>query len=307
LASIVTFGSYIPERIVTNPELALKLECTPEWILEMSGIEERRYAAPEEGVVEMAVRAGQDCLEKAGCSAAEIRTLIVSSGTSPQRFPGPAAIVAQRLGLGETPSIDMPVASAGALLGLALAARMDGPVLSIASEKMSEVIAANQEGKNAAILFGDGAGACLVHKGAGMLRIVDSQLGSDGTYAADLRLPLAGPVEMNGRSVILQASRKIPRAIGDVLARNSVAAKDVTVFLMHQANQNLIDRVAKALGVESKRFYSNIRLRGNTSSSSMLIAAAEWSQSVQLEPGAPICFAAFGAGFHWGAILAEVE
>jgi 3-oxoacyl-[acyl-carrier-protein] synthase III len=307
LASIVAFGSCIPEHIVTNSELAVKLECTPEWILEMSGIEERRYAAPEEGVVEMAVRAGQDCLEKAGCAALEVRLLIVSSGTSPRRFPGPAAIVAQRLGLGETPAIDIPVACAGALLGMALAARMNGPVLVIASEKMSEVIAANPEGKNTTILFGDGAGACLVREGVGMLRIVDSQLGSDGTYAADLRLPLAGPVEMNGRSVILQASRKIPRAIGDVLARNGVAARDVTVFLMHQANQNLIDRVAKALGVESQRFYSNIRTRGNTSSASMLIAAAEWSQSMQLAPGAPVCFAAFGAGFHWGAILAEAE
>jgi 3-oxoacyl-[acyl-carrier-protein] synthase III len=307
LASIVAFGSFIPEHIVNNSELAVKLECKPEWILDMSGIEERRYAAPEEGVVEMAVRAGRDCLEKAGCAAPEVRLLIVSSGTSPQRFPGPAATVAQRLGLGETPAIDMPVACAGALLGLALAARMNGPVLVIASEKMSEAIAANPEGKNTTILFGDGAGACLVREGAGMFRIVDSQLGSDGTYAADLRLPLAGPVEMNGRSVILQASRKIPRAISDVLARNGVAAQDVTVFLMHQANQNLIDRVAKALGVESQRFYSNIRLRGNTSSASMLIAAAEWSQSAHLAPGASICFAAFGAGFHWGAILAEAE
>jgi 3-oxoacyl-[acyl-carrier-protein] synthase III len=307
LASIVAFGSYIPERIVTNSELAVKLECMPEWILEMSGIEERRYAAPEEGVVEMAVRAGQDCLEKAGCAAMDVRLLIVSSGTSPQRFPGPAAIVAQRLGLGETPAIDMPVACAGALLGLALAARMNGPALVIASEKMSETLMANPEGKNTAILFGDGAGACLVREGAGMLRIIDSQLGSDGAYAADLRLPLAGPLEMNGRSVILQASRKIPRVIGDVLARNHVAAQDVTVFLMHQANRNLIDRVAKALGVESQRFYSNIRLRGNTSSASMLIAASEWSRSVKLTSGAPICFAAFGAGFHWGAILAESE
>jgi 3-oxoacyl-[acyl-carrier-protein] synthase III len=307
MASIATFGSYIPKRVVANPELAAKLECAPEWILEMSGIEERRYAAPEEGVVEMAMRAGQDCLEKAGCSAQEVRTLIVSSGTSPQRFPGPAAMVAQALGLGETPAIDVPIASAGALFGLALAARMIGPVLVIASEKMSEAIEANPEQKNTAMLFGDGAGACLVRERAGILRIVDAQLGSDGAYAGDLRLPLAGSVEMNGRSVILQASRKIPRAIGAVLERNGVAPQDVTVFLMHQANQNLIDRVAKTLGVDSRRFYSNICMRGNTSSASMLIAAAEWSQSAQLTPGSHICFTAFGAGFHWGAILAAAE
>jgi 3-oxoacyl-[acyl-carrier-protein] synthase-3 len=310
MTSIAAFGSWLPARVISNSELASRLDCTPEWILEMSGIEERRYASPDEDVVAMAVGAAKDCLERARCAASEVRLLIVSSASAAQRFPGPAAAVAAQLGMGETPAIDVPVASAGSLFGLVLAAQLaasTGPVLVVAAEKMSSAIVLEPAHKATSILFGDGAGACLVREGPGLLRVVDWQLGSDGTFAADLRLPLAGPVEMNGRSVIMQASRKIPRAITEVLARVGVGARDVEAFIMHQANQNLMDRVAKAVGAPPERFYSNIRLYGNTSSASMLIAAAEWAGATALRPGASVCFAAFGAGFHWGALLAVAE
>jgi len=132
---------------------------------------------------------------------------------------------------------------------------------------------------------------------------VDSILCSDGAFTDDLRLEWSGPVQMNGRSVIMQASRKIPRAISDLLARNGATAADVDTFLMHQANQNLIDGVARALGVPSTRFYSNIRKYGNTSAASMLIAAAEWHGDASFRAGARLVLAAFGAGFHWGAVL----
>jgi 3-oxoacyl-[acyl-carrier-protein] synthase-3 len=310
MTSIAAFGSWLPPRVVTNSELAARLECTPEWILEMSGIEERRYASVEEDVVAMAAGAAKDCLERARCGAADVRLLIVSSASAAQRFPGPAAAVAAQLGMGETPAIDVPVASAGSLFGLVLASQLSascGPVLVVAAEKMSDAIALEPAHKATSILFGDGAGACLVREGSGLLRTVHWHLGSDGAFAADLRLPLAGPVEMNGRSVIMQASRKIPRAITEVLARAGVDARDVEAYIMHQANQNLMDCVAKAVGAGPERFYSNIRRYGNTSSASMLIAAAEWAGVATRHPGAPVCFAAFGAGFHWGALLAVAE
>jgi len=144
-----------------------------------------------------------------------------------------------------------------------------------------------------------------VHPSDGFARIVDCGLYSDGAYAEDLKLPFSSPLEMNGRSVILQASRKIPRAIATLLEQHRRRAADVGVFLMHQANQNLIARVAQALEVAEDKFYSNIKKFGNTSSASMLIAAAEWSTTNELAPGETLCFAAFGAGFHWGALLAE--
>ncbi|HEX6895780.1 MAG TPA: ketoacyl-ACP synthase III [Bryobacteraceae bacterium] len=308
MAAIGGFGAYLPARVVRNQELAARFECTEEWIRDVSGIEERRYAAEDESVAGMAAAAALDCLERAGVVPREVGLLIVSSGSSGRRFPGPAASVARELGLEQTPALDLPVASAGGLFGMAvgseLAARY-GNVLVVAAEKMSNVVAQEPAERGVAILFGDGAGACLISPGSGGPRIVDHVLHSDGAFADDLRLELHAPLSMNGRSVILQASRKIPAAIAEVLTRNSKTADAVEVFLMHQANQNLIDRVARALQVEPQKFFSNIARYGNTSSASMLIAASEWWKNPGPQTGQVICFAAFGAGFHWGALLAE--
>ena len=108
---------------------------------------------------------------------------------------------------------------------------------------------------------------------------------------------------MNGPSVLLQAARKLPRVIADLLARNQLHPSDVAGFLLHQANQNLLDRVARSLGVPEQRLFTNIRRYGNTSSASMLIAAAEWQEAHGFQPHVPVVMAAFGAGFHWGALL----
>jgi 3-oxoacyl-[acyl-carrier-protein] synthase III len=308
VAVLKAFGAYLPARIVPNQELAGKLNCAPDWILDVSGIEERRYAAEDESVADMAVSAATECLERAGMTAAEIGMFIVSSGSSERRFPGPASIVASRLGATSTPALDVPMASAGGLFGMAMAAELAaayGNILVVASEKMSGVATREPMEQGIAILFGDGAGACVISRGEGPARIVDSVLHSDGAFAEDLRLEFDAPLAMNGRSVIMQASRKIPGVIAELLERNGTSAAAVKIFLMHQANQNLIDRVAKALDVPSGMFYSNIRNFGNTSSASMLIAASEWWQAPGPTAGDWICFAAFGAGFHWGALLVE--
>jgi 3-oxoacyl-[acyl-carrier-protein] synthase-3 len=182
-----------------------------------------------------------------------------------------------------------------------------GSVLVAAAEKMSGPGLTEPLDRNVAILFGDGAGACLVSNNASGLRIVDSVIHSDGAYADDLRLERSGGVRMDGRSVIMQAARRIPAAISEVLGRQGVSADQVSTFVMHQANRNLTDRVAKALGVPGTRFFSNISRYGNTSSASLLSAASEWREGAPLEKGDRVCFAAFGAGFHWGALLAEKE
>ena len=308
MASIKGFGAYLPARIVGNDELASRLNCEAAWIREVSGIEERRYARDDESVASMAVEAGRQCLDRAGVAAADIGLLIVSSGSSERRFPGPAAAVARGLGMNQAPAVDLPLASAGGLFGMALAGTLAdgfGNVLAVASEKMSTVVAREPVEPGVAILFGDGAGACLISPDGGSARIIDHVLHSDGTFADDLRLDFDAPLAMNGRSVIMQASRKIPGVIGEVLERNKKAAEAVEIFLMHQANQNLIDRVARSLQVGAEKFFSNIGRYGNTSSASMLIAASEWWQNPGPRLGQLICFAAFGAGFHWGALLAE--
>jgi 3-oxoacyl-[acyl-carrier-protein] synthase-3 len=308
VAAIQAFGAYLPSRIVTSAELAAKLNCDANWILETSGIEERRYAAPDESVASMAVAAAEQCLQRAGINAADIGAFIVSSGSSERRFPGPASSVAHRLGATQAPALDLPMASAGGLFGMALAeslAKTHGNILVVASEKMSSIATREPLERAVAPLFGDGAGACLISPGNGPVQILDAVLHSDGAFAEDLSLGLDAPLAMHGRSVILQASRKIPAAITELLEDNSRSVSAVEVFLMHQANQNLMDRVARALAVDPGKFHSNIRRYGNTSSASMLIAAAEWWQSPGPRPGDLLCLAAFGAGYHWGALLAE--
>jgi 3-oxoacyl-[acyl-carrier-protein] synthase-3 len=310
VAAIRAFGAYLPSRIVTNADLASRVNRDPDWIREVSGIEERRYAEPDESVAAMAVAAAGECLDRAGLTASDIGLILVASGSSERRFPGPAATVAHQLGAGQTPAIDLPLASAGSLFGMALAAQLAeafGNVLVVAAEKMSSVMTLEPAEPGVVILFGDGAGACIIGAAKGSARILDQVLHTDGAFAEDLKLDFDAPLVMNGRSVIMQASRKIPAVIQELLTRNHKSAASVETFLMHQANQNLIDRVARAIEVEPAKFYSNIRSYGNTSSASMLIAAAEWWRSPGPRAGQLICFAAFGAGFHWGALLAVAE
>jgi 3-oxoacyl-[acyl-carrier-protein] synthase-3 len=305
MAFLKAFGSYVPGRVVTSEALAERVGCEAAWVREVSGIDERRFAADDEAVPDLGVRAAQDCLTRAGLQPGDVGLLIVSSGSSSRRFPGPAASVVHGLGIDGVPAIDVPMASTGALFGMHLAAELAGAhgnVLVVAAEKMSSVVMQEPLDKNVSILFGDGAGACLIGRDGGLGEIVGACLHSDGTYAEDLRLEFGRALEMNGRTVILQASRKIPAAIGQALALAEVPAAAVEVFLMHQANQNLIVRVAQALKVAPEKFYSNIARFGNTSSASMLIAASEWFAERRLSPGAPAVFAAFGAGFHWGAL-----
>jgi len=297
------FGAHVPPRIVANAELAAELGCAPEWIESASGIRERRYADADT-VADLAIAAARDCLARAGIEASKLGLIMVSSGSAERRFPGPAATVAAALGLNTTPVLDLPIASAGSIFALSLASQLAptyGDVLVVASEKMSSVIQGATLDQNTAILFGDGAGAALVSSRPSRIEIVDSVLHTDGANREDLSLEWGGPLRMNGLTVILQASRKLPAVIQEVLQRSGLVAAEVKQFVMHQANQNLIMKVARTLGVDASLVFSNIAKYGNTSSASMLIAASEWEPS----PGYAV-FAGFGAGFNWGALLARV-
>jgi 3-oxoacyl-[acyl-carrier-protein] synthase-3 len=304
-AYLQAFGAYLPERVVGNAELAERVGRDSEWIESVSGIHERRWAAPETAVADMGFAAAEDCLRKSGVAAGTLGMLIVASGSGARGFPGPAAEVAARLGLDATPAIDLPIASAGSLFGLALAMRLagtQGDILVVAAEKMSALI---ENDPNTAILFGDGAGAALVTARPGRWRMLDSVLHTDGQYREALAFDGTGPLRMNGLTVILQAARKIPASITEVLKRQNISAQQVAIFLLHQANLNLLTRVAKSLGVGPEKVFANVQRYGNTSCASMLIAASEWSET-NPQPG-PVVFSAFGAGFHWGAIVALSE
>jgi 3-oxoacyl-[acyl-carrier-protein] synthase-3 len=307
MAYLQAFGHHLPPTTVTNADLEKRTGRAAASIEKTSGILERRYAAPEVSVADLGLAAANSCLENAGLTAQDIGLILFSSGSAERAFPGPASVLAAKLGLTATPAIDIPIASAGSLIAIAFAndlAPRYGNVLVVASEIMSRRI--SDADPDTAILFGDGAGAAIVSPEKGFLRIADTALFTDGNYAEALKLDHNGSIQMKGLDVIVQASRKIPRAIEDLLTKNNLKPADVPVFLMHQANMNLIRKVATALQIPDfeARFFSNIQRYGNTSSASLLIAASEWRAANPTPPTTPIVFATFGAGFNWGAILA---
>lgn len=306
MAYLRAFGSYLPPDRIDNEALATRTGRDPSKIAATTGIRERRYAAADVLVADLGLAAANDCVANAGLAAQEIGLILFSSGSADRCFPGPASELAAKLGLTTTPAIDLPIASAGSLIGIAFAADLApryGNVLVVASEIMSRRI--SDADPDTAILFGDGAGACLVSHGSGFAHIVDTALFTDGNYAESLQLAQGGTIQMKGLEVILQASRKIPRAIGDLLTKHAIAPAEVGVFLMHQANANLLRKVAASLKVPEERFFSNIANYGNTSSASLLIAADEWRAAHPQPLESPLILAAFGAGFQWGAILAQ--
>jgi 3-oxoacyl-[acyl-carrier-protein] synthase-3 len=307
MSYLQAFGHHLPSQIVTNADLETRTGRAAASIEKTSGILERRYAAQTETVADLGLAAANACLKNASLTPQDIGLILVSSGSAERTFPGPASVLAQKLGLTSTPAIDIPVASAGSLIALAFAADLTpryGHILVVASEIMSRRI--SDADPDTAILFGDGAGACIVSPEKGLLRMADSLLCTDGNYADALQLQHGGAIQMRGLDVIVQASRKIPRSIEDLLTRNQLKPADVGIFLMHQANLNLIRKVATALQIPDSeaRFFRNIARYGNTSSASLLIAASEWHAANPTPPTSPIVFAAFGAGFNWGAILA---
>ncbi len=305
MSCLLSFGHHLPPNTLTNADLEQRTGRAAASIEKTSGILERRYATDGVSVADLGLAAANACLKNANLTPNNIGLILFSSGSAERTFPGPASVLAQKLGLTTTPAIDIPVASAGSLISLAFAADLApryGNILVVASEIMSRRI--SDADADTAILFGDGAGACIVSPEKGFARIADAALFTDGNYADALQLQHGGSIQMKGLDVIVQASRKIPRSIEDLLTKNNLKPADVGVFLMHQANVNLIRKVATALQAPEDRFFRNIDRYGNTSSASLLIAASEWHAANPAPPTSPIVFAAFGAGFNWGAILA---
>jgi 3-oxoacyl-[acyl-carrier-protein] synthase-3 len=306
-AYIRAFGSYLPSRVVTNAEIAPLVGADENWLLQMTGIAERRFASPGESVTELGLLAARNCLERAGMTAREIGFIFVASGSSERRFPGPASSIGAALGISGVPAVDLPIASAGSLIGISMASQLTatyGNILVVGAEIMSRVVPLSPLHRDTAILFGDGAGACVVSPEWGLARIVDSLLHTDGDYAESLQLPLDAPLFMDGRSIILHATRKLPRVILELLDHNGRKPDSIGAYLLHQANLNLITKVAQSLGVAESKFYVNIQRYGNTSSASVLIAATEWLDAGGKFDGA-VVMAVFGAGLNWGAVLLE--
>ena len=309
MAHLAGFGKALPEGVVANAGLAVEYGVSEEWIVSVSGIRERRRAKDGETAASLAHRAALEALGQANLEPTGLGAIVVGTGSSPRQFPGVSADLQRLLGAPGIPAFDVPLASAGGLFALALAVDLApryGPVLVAGAELMSRVLDRPPRVKETAILFGDGAGACVVKPGPGPVEVVDIRIASDGALGDDLSMTPDGALTMNGRTVILQASRKLPAAVRDILSRAGLTPADVDLYVFHQANLVLLRQVAKSLGVDESRLAIDVDRYGNTSAASMLIALAGAAEARRLTPGSRVVLAAFGAGFSWGAALLRV-
>ena len=310
MASLAGFGQSLPEGVLTNQSLAAEFGVTPEWIVSVCGIQTRRVVAADETVCDLAERASQTCLQDAGITADKLGAIIACTGTPHRQFPGVSAEIQKRLSAPGIPAFDLHLASISGLFGVALANKMCqqwGPTLVVAAETMTRALALGPRGKETAILFGDGAGACLVTPGDGRLAIRDISIASDATFSEALRMDFGSTLQMDGRTIIMHAVRKLARAVAELLEKNSLRVDQIGLFLFHQANMRLLERLMKELKIETSQCFVNIEKYGNTSSASWLIAASEAKAAGLLRTGMKVVIAAFGAGLSWGAALVEVS
>ena len=282
--SITGLGCRVPDRVVTNEELARHVDTSDEWILERTGIRERRMAAPDEALSDLALPACRDALAQAGIEGAEVDLLIVATVTPDMAFPSTAALLADALGATEAAAYDLSAGCTGFMYALAqgygmLAGGLAKRALVVGGDVLSRIL--DWEDRSTLVLFGDGAGAVVLEPAAekGFLGF---ELGADGGGGANLWLPGSGSrlfdhperyVKMNGREVFRFATRILVQSAQALLERCGVSIDEVDVYVPHQANTRIIDHATRKLGVPSERVVINVDRYGNTSSGSIPLAA----------------------------------
>jgi 3-oxoacyl-[acyl-carrier-protein] synthase-3 len=324
-------GRCLPERVVANIELDAALGTEGEWIVKSTGIKTRHWVDGPQATSELAASAARLAVERAGVTLEAIDYLIAGTMTPDHQVPGIGPLVQAQLGLRHIPSLDIRTACCNPLyafdVGSALlhAGRAEH-VLIVGAEVQSKGLKLAPQAKEISALFGDGAGACVLARAArpGSLQLLDIALFTDGTFAKDLAVLAPGTANgarwqaedaasreleypvMNGRMVILHAARKLGEAAQAVLARRGWTAQDIDLVIPHQANGNLLVALARQLGVPAAKMVSVVEWSGNTSSASILIAL-DWAyEQGLLQSGRQVLFAAFAAGFAWGAALGKV-
>ena len=318
--SITGLGCHAPERVVTNDDLAKIVDTSDEWIRTRTGIRERRYAADDEALSDVAFPAAQLALERAGVKAVELDLLIVATVTSDMIFPSTAAMLADRLGATEAAAYDLSAGCTGFMYGIAQAAGMLGAGLSrralvIGADVLSKLM--NFGDRSTCVLFGDGAGPAVLEPVAteGFLGF---ELGADGARGLDLQMPAGGSrlpasaetvagglhtVQMNGREVFKFATRVLVSSAESLLEKTGVAIEDVDVYVPHQANVRIIDHAVEKLGIPEERVVVNVDRYGNTSSASIPLALAEAVDDGRVQEGSMILMTGMGAGLTWGSAL----
>jgi len=321
LAKIVSLGAYAPKRLLTNQDLERMVETSDEWIFQRTGIRERHIAEEGEATSDLAVRAAQQALERAGVEPEEVEFIVVGTTTGDMAFPTTANVVQHRLGCRQAGSADVYAACTGSIYSLSIASQyiQTGKyrtVLAIGAETLSKITDFTDRGT--CILLADAAGAAVLRPATGAFGILDTDLYSDGKYWELLYQPGGGSrnptthetvdkrmhyAKMKGNEVFKVAVRMFVDSAERILQRNGCKADDVDLLIPHQANLRIIEAAAKRLGLPMERVFVNIDRYGNTGAASVYVALEEaWSLG-RIKPGDLILLAAFGGGFTWGAAL----
>lgn len=317
-ARIVGTGSYVPEKIVTNEDLAGIVDTSDEWIRTRSGIQSR-HLATDMGTSEIAVQAALRALEMADVDVLELDCIIVATSTPEKHFPSCACEVQGAIGAKNAAAFDISAACSGFVFAMSIMdafmkSGMYKTGLVIGADVLSKVI--DWKDRGTCVLFGDGAGAAVVR--AQEIGVIGSVMGADGSRGDVLSClsrstgnfltgtePQMGYMSMNGQEVFKFAVKKVPECICQVLQENHTNIEDVKYFVLHQANVRILEAAAKRLGQPLEKFPIDIEKYGNTSGASIAILLDEWNRKEMLIRGDKLVLAGFGAGLTWGALLLE--
>ncbi len=320
--SITGIGSKAPARVLANDELATMVKTSDEWIVERTGIRERRIAAADEALSDLCLPAATQALAQAGVDADSLDLIIVATVTPDMAFPSTAAILADRLGAPDAAAYDLSAGCTGFIYALAqaygmLAGGLAERALVVGGDVLSKIM--NWHDRRTCVLFGDGAGAVVLERvRAG--GFVGFELGADGSGGSQLYLPAGGSrlqtssdtvaekqhfVQMNGREVFKFATRALVSSAETLLARSGRSVDEIDVYIPHQANVRIIDYAVSRLGIPRERVVVNVDRYGNTSSGSIPLALTDAAAEGRLQKGRLVLMTGMGAGLTWGSSLIE--
>jgi 3-oxoacyl-[acyl-carrier-protein] synthase-3 len=320
--SITGLGCCVPERVLTNDELATMVDTSNEWIVERTGIRERRIVATEQALSDLAIPAAREALAQAGVEGSSIDLIIVATVTPDMAFPTTSALLADAIGAPDAGAFDLSAGCTGFMYALAqaygmMASGLSDRALVVGGDVLSRII--NWHDRATCILFGDGAGAVVLDR-VGRGGFLGFELGADGAGGMHLTLPAGGSrspataetvamekhfVQMDGREVFKFATRVLVSSAEKLLAECEFAVEEVDVYVPHQANIRIMDYAARKLGIPTERMLVNVDRYGNTSSGSIPLALADAAADGRLRPGAHVLMTGMGAGLTWGSALIE--
>jgi len=326
-AIITGTGHYLPPRTVTNADLEKLTNTTDEWIRERSGILERRWVEPGTGSSDLAVEAAKSAIERAGLDKNDIDFIIAATLSPDHYFPGIGVLVQAKLGLSTIGALDVRNQCSGFIYALSVAdqyirAGTYKKILLVAAEVQSTSLDFSDQGRDIAVLFGDGAGAVIVEPGSADdgRGILSTHLFCDGRFVSDLWMenpsPKNSPVfqlemfhqgkffpRMDGRKVFINAVERMPEAVMTGLRHNGLDLKDISLVIPHQANDRISQMVAKKLQLPDSKIVRNIQRYGNTTAASIPIALDEVVRDGRLKQGDLLVLTAFGSGFTWASAV----